>query len=128
MAKLIGNEPNQVPTNGDLGTMAYQDSDNVVVGNLTVSGDLIVKGEISSGSFTWDSATSSPAAVNGESRVITSIHEGMRRCILNDSGKVVYYLDENDSTKKADGTSANIDGTDGQVMVEIPKFYTRREV
>jgi hypothetical protein len=27
MAKLIGNEPNQVPTNGDLGTMAFMDYD-----------------------------------------------------------------------------------------------------
>jgi len=26
MAKLIGNAPSQVPTNGDLGTMAYQDA------------------------------------------------------------------------------------------------------
>jgi len=38
MAKLIGNKPDQVPTNGDLGTLAFQDSDNVIVENLTVSG------------------------------------------------------------------------------------------
>ena len=42
MAKLIGNEPNQVPTNGDLGTMAYQDSDNVVVGNLSADGAVVI--------------------------------------------------------------------------------------
>jgi len=29
MSKLIGNNPNQVPTNADLGTMAYQDTDSV---------------------------------------------------------------------------------------------------
>jgi hypothetical protein len=52
----------------------------------------------------------------------------MRRCVMNDSGVVQYYLDPADSTKKADGSAANIDGTDGQVMVEIPAFYTRREV
>lgn len=28
MAKLIGNGPNQVPTNGDLGTMAFEDKKN----------------------------------------------------------------------------------------------------
>jgi hypothetical protein len=37
MAKLIGNNPDQVPTNGDLGTLAFQDSDNVLVENLTSS-------------------------------------------------------------------------------------------
>lgn len=49
----------------------------------------------------------------------------MRRCILADDGTVVYYLDPNDSTKKADGTDAVLDGTDGQVMVEIPTHYRR---
>lgn len=47
----------------------------------------------------------------------------IKRCVLDDNGNVVYYLDPNDSTKKADGTASKLDGTDGQVMVEIPKFY-----
>jgi hypothetical protein len=51
------------------------------------------------------------------------IQASMRRCILDDSGNVVYYLDPTDSTKKLGGGTANLDGTDGQVMVEIPKFY-----
>ena len=29
MTKLIGTEPNQVPSNADLGTMAYQNYDTV---------------------------------------------------------------------------------------------------
>lgn len=53
-------------------------------------------------------------------------HSQMRRCVVNDSGVVQYYLDPTDSTLKADGvTSSVLDGTDGQVMVEIPKFYYR---
>jgi hypothetical protein len=51
------------------------------------------------------------------------IQASMRRCILDDSGNVVYYLNPTDSTKKEGGGTANLDGTDGQVMVEIPKFY-----
>lgn len=52
------------------------------------------------------------------------IHAQMRRCILSDAGVVQYYLCSTDSTLKADcSTPANIDGTDGQVMVEIPAFY-----
>ena len=49
----------------------------------------------------------------------------MRRCIVADDGTVVYYLDANDSTKKEDGTAAVLDGTDGQVMVEIPTHYRK---
>lgn len=56
MAKLTGTNPEQVPTNGDLGTMAYQDKDNVRVSNVTVSdvpleaanqyGNLLVKSDV----------------------------------------------------------------------------------
>jgi hypothetical protein len=51
--------------------------------------------------------------------------EDMKRCVLNADGSVNYYLNPSDSTQKADGSAANIDGTDGNVMVEIPKFYFR---
>jgi hypothetical protein len=34
MAKLIGTDPNQVPTNADLGTMAYQDSSAIRIGEI----------------------------------------------------------------------------------------------
>jgi hypothetical protein len=56
---------------------------------------------------------------------VTPIHEKMRRCVQRDDGTVAYYLDPNDSTLKADGSPSNLDGTDGQVMVEIPKCYVR---
>lgn len=36
MAKLIGTKPDQVPTNADLGTMAYQDAESLKAGNLNV--------------------------------------------------------------------------------------------
>lgn len=55
------------------------------------------------------------------------IQSGMRRCLLLDDGTVNYYLDANDSTLKEDGTPAILDGTDGQVMVEIPEHYCRIE-
>lgn len=52
-----------------------------------------------------------------------SIQARMRRCVLNADGSVNYYLHPTDSTKKVDGSAAKLDGTDGNVMVEIPKFY-----
>ena len=52
------------------------------------------------------------------------IQASMRRCILNDAGEVQYYLGATDSTKREDGVLASdLTGTDGQVMVQIPKFY-----
>ena len=57
----------------------------------------------------------------------TAIQSLMKRCVLNADGSVRYYLDANDSTKKADGTAAVLDGTDGNVMVEIPKVYHKYE-
>lgn len=53
----------------------------------------------------------------------TAIQSQMKRCVLNTDGTVNYYLHPNDSTKKMDGSAATLDGTDGNVMVEIPKFY-----
>ena len=49
----------------------------------------------------------------------------MRRCLLNDDGSVNYYLNANDSTLKEDGTPAVLDGTDGMVMVEMPRHFRR---
>lgn len=37
MAKLIGTDPNQVPSNADLGTMAYLDADRPKLGQTTVT-------------------------------------------------------------------------------------------
>ena len=56
------------------------------------------------------------------------IQGAMRGCVLNDAGKVVYYLNPTNWAYKASvgnaGTVASdLTGTDGQVMVEIPKFY-----
>jgi hypothetical protein len=51
----------------------------------------------------------------------------MKRCVLNANGTVNYYLHPTNSTLKADGvTPAVLDGTDGYVMVEVPKFYFKR--
>ena len=62
-----------------------------------------------------------PAALHQE----LPIQSQMRRCVVNDQGGVVYYLSATDSTKKEDGTAANLTGADGQVMVEIPRHYRK---
>ena len=44
MPILIGTGSNQVPTNGDLGTMAFQDSAAISVGIANVSGNVAIGG------------------------------------------------------------------------------------
>lgn len=56
-----------------------------------------------------------------------AIQTQMKRCVLNSNGTVAYYLHPTNSTLKADGTAATIDGSAGNVMVEIPKFYYKYE-
>jgi len=47
----------------------------------------------------------------------------MKACLLNDNITVNYYLNPNDWTKKASGGNSILDGTDGQVMIEIPVMF-----
>ena len=51
------------------------------------------------------------------------IQSKMRRCLLADDGTVNSYLHEADSSFLVNGGAATLDGSAGQVMVEIPKFY-----
>ena len=53
------------------------------------------------------------------------VQSGMRRCVVNSTGDVMYYLGANDSTKKEDGTTADLSGATGQVMVEVPAHYRK---
>ncbi|MCK4529434.1 hypothetical protein KAW18_18880, partial [candidate division WOR-3 bacterium] len=79
----------------------------------------------------WDESTTTPACVRvgqGASANVSSalpanlaiIQSLMKRCVINDAGVVQYYLDPSDTTLKENGDPANLDGSDGQVMVEIP--------
>lgn len=52
-----------------------------------------------------------------------TVHSRLRGCVMLDSGTVSYYLKSTDWAYKEDGTSSVLTGADGQVMVEIPKFY-----
>ena len=79
----------------------------------------------------WDTTVSNPIPTRiGKMELHQSLplQSLMRRCILNDDGTVNYYLHANDSTKRDNSANANIDGSDGQVMVEIPDMYYRFEM
>lgn len=58
--------------------------------------------------------------------VTLPVQNRMRRCITKNN-VVQYYLDANNSELKEDGTTANLNGDDGNVMVEIPEFFYKVE-
>jgi len=51
------------------------------------------------------------------------IQAGMKRCLLRNDGTVNYYLRSDNSNYKENGEASDLTGGDGQVMVEISKFY-----
>ena len=82
--------------------------------------------------LTWDESADTYTRTGSLSDIATGISAGsdrltiqsaMRRCILNDAGEVVYFLADTNSAYTEFGGASVLDGTDGQVMVEIPKFY-----
>jgi hypothetical protein len=123
----IGTAPNEIPLNQYLGSMAYQSLENVVIENLTVTGQLNARQDLLVGSFTWNSFTSTPDSVFGRQQIVTGVHDKIRGCVLNADGTVNYYLNPETWAEKDDGTASVLTGADGNVMVEIPKFYYRQE-
>jgi len=99
---------------GDSPTFTDVTATSLTVSRLTVGANL-----------GWNASTDAYTA-NTTPSSVTKIHQGMKRCLLKADGSVNYYLNPSDSTQKLDGTSATLDGTDGYVMVEIPKFYFRQ--
>ena len=73
------------------------------------------------------SATYSNKPFSNVPDYLLPIQIGMKRCVMEDDGTVAYYLHPTDSTKKANGDAAVLDGTDGQVMVEIPEHWWKYE-
>jgi hypothetical protein len=49
------------------------------------------------------------------------------RCVTGAAAAVQYYLHPDDSTKKMDGSAADLDGSDGQVMSEFQQFHYIRK-
>ena len=81
--------------------------------------------------FEWDMSLSSPDVTrigNMEYHKTLPIQNRMYRHVVDDEGNEVYKLDPNDSTKKEDGTLADLSGGDGQVMVHIPECYVNVEM
>lgn len=73
----------------------------------------------------WDITVADPTCTRignplfHKSLPIQSEYKG---CVVK-NGKLQYYLNPNDWSKKSNGEPSHLDGTDGDVMIRIPKFY-----
>lgn len=74
MAKLLGKAPNQVPTNADLGTMAFQDREGVNVNNAIVANLVVTSAFTANTPFAVANSSASVffAAANGNVGVGTN--------------------------------------------------------
>ena len=110
-------------TKESLGVVKVGDGLNVTDGTISVDTEYLI--DIMSYGVEWDVTVADPACTRignplyHKSLPIQSQYKG---CLVK-NGKVNYYLDPNDWSKKVDGTPSILDGTDGDVMVHIPKFY-----
>ena len=106
-----------------LGIAKVGDGLNVNAGVISIDPDYLV--DMMSYGVEWDVTVADPTCTRignplfHKSLPIQSQYKG---CLVK-NGVVNYYLDPNDWSKKADGTPSVLDGTDGDVMVHIPKFY-----
>ena len=73
----------------------------------------------------WDITVADPTCARignplfHKSLPIQSEYKG---CVVK-NGKLQYYLNPNDWSKKSNGEPSHLDGTDGDVMIHTPKFY-----
>lgn len=92
-------------------------------GNSTGGGGAELGSPVTLGGYglKWNQETDVYETLGSANR--TQIQRNMKRCVLNDDGSVNYYLNPTNSTKKEDNTASVLTGADGNVMVEVPKFW-----
>lgn len=110
-------------TKENLGVVKVGDGLNVTDGIISVDKSSLI--DLLSYGVEWDTTVADPACTrigNMSYHKSLPIQSQYKGCLVK-NGKVNYYLDPNDWSKKADGTPSVLDGTDGDVMVHIPNFY-----
>ena len=74
--------------------------------------------------LSWDESTDVYTRTGSAANAVAlPVQSQLRRCLMNDAGQVTAYLLGQDSRYLDNGTVAVLDGTAGQVMVEIPRFW-----
>lgn len=82
--------------------------------------------------ITFNKSISDPENITGEinSGVLATILSKFRRCLCKktaDGQVTIAYLKDTDSNYYEDGTAAQLNGNEGDVMVDFPEFYYKWE-
>ena len=115
---------NKTATKDNFGIVKVGGGLSVTDGVISVDSKLFALDMVSYG-VEWDTTVADPACTRIGNPLLHKqlpIQSEYKGCLVK-NGKVNYYLDPNDWSKKADGTPSVLDGTDGDIMVHIPKFY-----
>lgn len=110
-------------TKENLGVVKVGSGLDVTDGTISVNPEYII--DMLSYGVEWDITVADPTCTrigNPLYHKQLPIQSQYKGCLVK-NGVVNYFLDPNDWSKKADGTPSILDGTDGDVMVHIPRFY-----
>lgn len=110
-------------TKEDLGVVRIGKGLDVTDGVISVAQDYII--DMMSYGVEWDTTVADPTCTrigNPLYHKQLPIQSQYKGCLVK-NGAVNYYLDPNDWSKKTNGTASVLDGTDGDVMINTPKFY-----
>lgn len=83
--------------------------------------------------ITFNKSISDPENITGEinSGVLATILSKFRRCLCKKTAEgqvTIAYLKDTDSNYYEDGTAAQLNGNEGDVMVDFPEFYYKWEL
>lgn len=112
-----------VASKESLGIAKVGDGLNVNAGVISIAPDYLV--DMMSYGVEWDVTVADPTCTRIGNQLFHKslpIQSEYKGCVVK-NGKLQYYLNPNDWTKTSNGSNSNLDGTDGDVMIHIPKFY-----
>lgn len=110
-------------TKEQFGVVKVGDGLNANDGVISIAPDYLV--DMMSYGVEWDVTVADPTCTRignplfHKSLPIQSEYKG---CVVK-NGKLQYYLNPNDWSKKSNGEPSHLDGTDGDVMIRTPRFY-----
>ena len=103
MTSLIGNLPNQVPTNADLGTMAFQDAAAISIGSANVTGNVGIGTNTPAGKLEVKVGTNQNFNVTSTNSItqLQAINDAATVFVPFDiAGSVITLSPSSDSTKR----------------------------
>jgi hypothetical protein len=106
MPSLIGNKPNQVPTNGDLGTLAFQDATSVVAGKVVTTSDATINTltvGLGGGAVSSNTAVGG-SALNANTTGANNVAVGLQALLANTTGVTNIALGNSTLTQNTTGT------------------------